>query len=170
MAPRLLMARRVHLQSVMSNQAVAFKRILVPTDFGDAAGRAVDVAIDLAKKYGATITLLHVYELPVYPYPEVSILPDIDFVTPIREAAQKELSKAFAEVQKSGCEARAELACGVAWSEILWEAEREHADLIVMGTHGRKGVMHALLGSVAEKIVRTAKIPVLTVNAGPPAK
>lgn len=148
----------------MNTQGVEFRRILVPTDFGEAASRATDVAQDLAKKYGATITLLHVYELPIYPYPEISVLPDVDFVTPIREAAQKELSKAFAAVQQSGCEARAQLACGVAWSEILWEAEQQSAELIVMGTHGRKGVMHAILGSVAEKIVRMANVPVLTVR------
>jgi nucleotide-binding universal stress UspA family protein len=154
----------------MSRQPVGFKHILVPTDFGDAAGRAVDVAVDLAKKYSATITLLHVYELPVYPYPEISVLPDIDFITPIREAAQKELSKAFAVVQRSGCEARAQLSCGVVWTEILQEAEQARADLIVMGTHGRRGMVHALLGSVAEKIVRTANVPVLTVRSAPPAK
>ena len=148
----------------MSGATTEFKQILVPTDFGTAAARALEVAVDLAKKYGARITVLHVYELPVYPYPEVGVLPDIDFVTPLREAAQKALAGFMSNAATTGCEVRAELECGIPWTEILAEAERSHADLIVMGTHGRKGMMHALLGSVAEKIVRMSKVPVLTIR------
>ena len=95
------------------------------------------------------------------------MMTDIDFVTPIREASQKELSTAFAALQRTGCEARAQLTCGVAWSEILAEAEEQKAELIVMGTHGRRGVMHALIGSVAEKVVRMSNVPVLTVRVPP---
>ena len=146
----------------MSDTPGEFKRILVPTDFGDAANDAVDFAVGLAKRYGSTITLLHVYEIPVYPYPGLTI--DIDLVTPVREAAQKELARALSALQKTGCEARAELECGPAWSHILAVAEAQKADLIVMGTHGRKGVMHTLLGSVAEKVVRLSPVPVLTVR------
>ena len=158
------MARTVHTITPMSASSVEFKRILVPTDFSVAATMALEVAVDLARKYGGTITLLHVHEVPLYPYPELGVLADIDLVTPVREAAQKELARAFSALVARGVEARPQLACGVVWSEILWEAEQSRADLIVMGTHGRKGVMHALLGSVAEKVVRTAPIPVLTVR------
>jgi nucleotide-binding universal stress UspA family protein len=146
----------------MTETTMDLKRILVPTDFGDTAAKALDLAVDLAKKYGATITLLHVYEIPVYPYP--GALVDVDFVTPIREAAQKELATAFDALKLRGVEARGELLYGVPWSVILEVAEHRKADLIVMGTHGRKGVMRALLGSVAEKVVRLSPIPVLTVR------
>lgn len=146
----------------MAEPFMELKRILVPTDFGEAAERALDVAVNLAKKYGATITLVHVYEIPVYPYP--GSLVDFDFVTPIREAAQQQLAAAFDALKLRGVEARAELLFGVPWSAILDVAEHRKADLVVMGTHGRKGVMHALLGSVAEKVVRLSPVPVLTVR------
>ena len=146
----------------MSDTPMSLERILVPTDFSEEAAKALDVAVDLAKKYGATITLLHVYEIPVYPYPGALI--DVDFVTPIREAAQKELASAFDALKLRGVEARSELLFGVPWSAILDTVARRKADLIVMGTRGRRGVMHALLGSVAEKVVRLSPVPVLTVR------
>jgi nucleotide-binding universal stress UspA family protein len=151
------------LHCSMTETLMDLRRILVPTDFGEAAAKALDFAVDLAKKYGAKITLLHVYEVPVYPYP--GTLADIDFVTPIREAAQKELASAFDALKLRGAEARSELQYGVPWSAILDTAAHQKADLIVMGTHGRKGVMHALLGSVAEKVVRLSPVPVLTVRS-----
>jgi nucleotide-binding universal stress UspA family protein len=156
------------LHGFVTETGMDLRRILVPTDFGEAAAKAVDFAIDLAKKYGATITLLHVYEVPIYPYP--GTLADIDFVTPIREAAQKELDSAFDALKLRGGEARAELLYGVPWSAILDTAANQKADLIVMGTHGRKGVMHALLGSVAEKVVRLSPVPVLTVRSSETAR
>jgi nucleotide-binding universal stress UspA family protein len=146
----------------MTETALNVERILVPIDFGDAASKALDIAVDLAKKYGATITLLHVYEVPLEPYTLTPL--DFDFVTPIREAAEKALASAFTALKPKGVEARAELLCGVPWSAILDTAQQQKADLIVMGTHGRKGVMHALLGSVAEKVVRLSPVPVLTVR------
>lgn len=152
----------------MTEASRNFERILVPTDFSDTAAKALDVAVDLAKKYGATITLLHVYEVPVYPY--LGSMVDFDFVTPIRDAAQKELASAFDTLKLRGVEARSELLFGVPWSVILETADHRKADLIVMGTHGRKGVMHALLGSVAEKVVRLSPIPVLTVRASATAR
>ncbi|HVW24480.1 MAG TPA: universal stress protein [Polyangiaceae bacterium] len=151
----------------MTERPLELKSILVPTDFGPTAAKALDLAVDLAKKYGATITLLHVYEVPVYPYP--GTLVDIDFVTPIREAAQKELASAFDALKLRGVEARSELEFGVPWSVILDKAAHRKADLIVIGTHGRKGVMHAILGSVAEKVVRLSPIPVLTVRSSEPS-
>jgi nucleotide-binding universal stress UspA family protein len=152
----------------MSDTPVQFKKILVPTDFGDASNDAIDFAVGLAKTFGSTITLLHVYEIPVYPYPGLTI--DVDLLTPIREAAQKELDRAFAALQKVGCEARAQLESGIPWGKILAVAEAQKSDLIVMGTHGRKGVMHALVGSVAEKVVRLSPVPVLTVRHPVPKK
>jgi nucleotide-binding universal stress UspA family protein len=156
------------LHGFVTETGMDLRRSLVPTDFGEAAAKALDFAIDLAKKYGATITLLHVYEVPIYPYP--GTLADIDFVTPIREAAQKELDSAFDSLKLRGGEARAELLYGVPWSAILDTAANQKADLIVMGTHGRKGVMHALLGSVAEKVVRLSPVPVLTVRSSETAR
>jgi len=143
---------------------VDFKRILVPTDFGEAAERASDVAVDLAEKYGATIILLHTYEVPSYPYPGIGTAA-VDLLTPIREAARAQLDQVLAALRKRAPEARAALAFGVAWKEILRAIGEEKADLVIMGTHGRHGITHALLGSVAEKVVRLSPVPVLTLRA-----
>lgn len=151
----------------MSQASLDLKRILVPTDFGEPAAKALDIAVDLAKKYGATITLAHIYEIPVYPYPGTVV--EIDLVTPVREAAQKQLTSAFEALKKRGVEARSELLFGVPWREIVDIADHRKADLIVMGTQGRRGVMRALMGSVAEKVVRLSPVPVLTVRDAEPA-
>jgi nucleotide-binding universal stress UspA family protein len=140
---------------------LAFRNILVPTDFSASSSHAVDVAVDLARTFGAGLTLLHVYEIPSYMYMGAWI----DIVTPIEQAAQAQLDAALASVRKLLPAARTELRCGVPWTQVLEVARESGADLVVMGTHGRTGVSHALLGSVAERIVRSADVPVLTVRA-----
>jgi len=143
-----------------------FKHILVPTDFGDAAKRALEMAADLAKQYGGSLSVLHAYEipLPLGAYPGGPPLP-AEYSVTFRDAAQRRLDQTVADVQKRLPGAKGVLACGVPWEQILEVAAREHATLIVMGTHGRKGLKHALLGSVAEKVVRLSPVPVLTVRA-----
>lgn len=140
-----------------------FKNILVPTDFGESSARALTIAVDLATRYGSSLTLLHTYEVPVYAYPGVVGVP-ADLATPLREAAQSQLDRNLAELQKRVPNAASILCFGVPWREIAATAERIHADLIVMGTHGRQGFNRMLLGSVAEKLVRTSPVPVLTVH------
>lgn len=142
---------------------VAFKRILVPTDFGEAANAALDIAITLSEKYGAAITLFHTFEVPLYTYQGVPPVP-VDYWTPIRDAAARRLDAAAAEARKRAPETKSLLAHGSPWEEILAAAKEVGADLIVMGTHGRRGLMHAFLGSVAEKTVRLSPVPVLTVR------
>jgi nucleotide-binding universal stress UspA family protein len=145
--------------------APAFKRILVPTDFGKAASRALDVAVDLAEKYDATVRLLHTYEVPSYPYPDSGVAA-VDLLTPIHDAVQAQLDQALLDLRKRSPAARACIvAYGVAWREILRATEEDQIDLIVMGTHGRHRVDHTILGSVAEKVVRLSKVPVLTVRS-----
>lgn len=143
--------------------STTFKHILVPTDFGDSSGRALAIAIDLATKYGASLTLLHTYEVPVYGYPGVTVVP-ADMLEPVREAAQAQLDLQLAELRKQIPKAEGVLCFGIPWREIASETERIHADLVVMGTHGRHGVARMLIGSVAEKVVRTSTVPVLTVH------
>lgn len=142
-----------------------FKHILVPTDFGDAAKRALEMAADLANQFGGSLSVLHAYEipLPLGAYPGIPPLP-AEYSVTFRDAAQRRLDEAVAEIRKHVPAAKGVLACGVPWEEILNAAGRERATLIVMGTHGRKGLKHALLGSVAEKVVRLSPVPVLTVR------
>jgi nucleotide-binding universal stress UspA family protein len=139
-----------------------FKHILVPTDFGESSKRALEVAIAMADKYQASLTLLHVCEIPVYSYPGMTI-GAVDLLTPIQTAAREMLANTLAEVTKQVPGATGTLALGVAWREIEQAVADTHADLIVMGTHGRRGVMRALLGSVAQRTVQMSKVPVLTV-------
>lgn len=143
---------------------MAFQRILVPTDFGDASRRATDLAVDMAHTDQASLTLVHTCELPIYTYPGMA-MGGTDLLTALEEAARQQLDRELARVRESFPAATAILRTGTAWEEILATIDAVQADLIVMGTHGRRGVTHLLLGSVAEKIVRTSRVPVLTIRA-----
>jgi nucleotide-binding universal stress UspA family protein len=142
---------------------VSFKNILVPVDFGEASKAALDVAVDLSKQYRSDLTLLHTWEVPVYGYGGMEFAA-MDMLTPIQAAAREQLDALLAEVKKQRPDAKAVLARGVAWREILTTIEHTKPDLVVMGTHGRRGLGHMILGSVAEKIVRLSPAPVLTVR------
>jgi nucleotide-binding universal stress UspA family protein len=142
-----------------------FRRILCATNFDPASDRALKLAEDLARKTGALLTLVHVYDAPVYAYSGVPFMPIVDAAPAIEKAAQGALDAAVTDVRARIPEVRCALRRGQAWEEILKEATEGHADLVVLGTHGRRGLPHAILGSVAEKVVRLCPVPVLTVRA-----
>jgi nucleotide-binding universal stress UspA family protein len=139
-----------------------FQNIVVPTDYGPAAQQAADLACELANRFHARLTLLHVWEVPLPAYSERITLPLDEMQAAAREAMEIEVARVRAAFPKVA----ALVIPGVTWRAID-ESVREHGfDLIVMGTHGRRGVNRLLMmGSVAEKVVRTATIPVLTVHA-----
>lgn len=141
----------------------AFRNILVATDFGDASAEALERALALAVPLGARITLLHVYSLPVanYGYAAGLYWPVAD----LERAAQGELDGALAKIKERYGNVEGLVACGEPCPMILEAARLRNADLIVMGTHGRRGLSRALLGSVAEKVVRLSPVPVLTVSS-----
>src|SRR5215813_13530327 len=144
---------------------IRIQKILCPIDFSDASKGALRYAIDLAGKFGASLTLLHVYQVPGYAFPEVMVVAGpatLNELVAEVEAAMREW-KAEAE-QMGATQVTTATAMGGTCPEIVKAAEGY--DLIVMGTHGRKGIRHALLGSVAEKVVRTAKCAVLTLHVG----
>jgi nucleotide-binding universal stress UspA family protein len=101
--------------------------------------------------------------VPLYAYGGIEFSA-LDLLTPIRETAQNCLDETLTDVRKTVPEARAILRRGAPWREILSAIEEGKPDLVVMGTHGRRGVERMVLGSVAEKIVRTSPVPVLTVG------
>lgn len=142
-----------------------FKNILVATDFSECSERAVALAIELAKKMGAELTVVHVWELPPMTYADLEY-PSFDMFTPLEQAAQQQLDSVVANVRAFHPRAKAILQSGGAAPQILEVAKRIGADLLVLGTHGRRGAQHLLMGSVAERVVRLAPIPVLTVHAG----
>jgi nucleotide-binding universal stress UspA family protein len=144
-------------------QMNTFKHILVPTDFGPASAEAVELAVTLAGKFGSEVTLLHVWEVPVYPY--VDFVLDGAIVDSVEKAALQRLGEALRDVQKRVPGAKSLLRMGLTWQEIVDVIKAIKPDVVIMGTHGRRGLTHALLGSVAEKVVRLSSAPVLTTHA-----
>ncbi len=148
---------------------MAFERILVAYDFGEPSRNALRIAIALAKQYRSALTIVHTWEVPMYAYGgavEVAALAPIDA---IGDEAQRQLDALLAEVRKDVPRAEATLKRGTPWREVLAAVDETRAHLVVMGTHHRRGLSRALLGSVAEKVVRMSPVPVLTVGAAPEA-
>jgi nucleotide-binding universal stress UspA family protein len=141
------------------------KHILVSTDFSPSSSSAIELAVSLASQLDAELTLLHVWDVPVYPYLELTV-GTADVTASIERAATDCLEAQLKKVQASLPRAKSRLMMGLPWQQILAAAKDGNADLLVMGTHGRRGLEHALMGSVAEKLVRLSTIPVLTVRAG----
>jgi nucleotide-binding universal stress UspA family protein len=144
-----------------------FHHILVPVDFEDPSQEALDVAIDLALTFDARLTVAHAWDMPPYSYAGISYLPP-DVATTIEQAAKQRLDNTVVLVIKRVPNAESVLVRGPAADEILDAVGRTKADLIVMGTHGRRGVSRVFLGSVAEKVVRSSPVPVLTIRAKGP--
>lgn len=139
--------------------------ILVPTDFGDAADRAFDYGVELAKRFDAEVVLLHSFEIPLIGFPDGATVATAELTSRIVQSAQGALDEAVATRKDAGAAVRALLRQGDPSQTVLSVAQEIGADLIVMGTHGRRGLPRALIGSVAEKVVRTAPVPVLIVHA-----
>lgn len=142
------------------------KRILCPVDFSETSEHALRYAIDLASRLGADVLLVHAYQLPTYALPDGALLARPDFVNNLTTELQKQLDELIRRYSGHGVSLEAKLTEGLAFQEIDRLGQEENADLIVMGTHGRTGMKHLLLGSVAERVVRTSKVPVLTVRHG----
>lgn len=138
------------------------QRILCPTDFSECSERAFERAIDLARTLGASVHLAHVHELVAYSSPEGALLlTDPIVLQRINDGLRRELAKKAEKVE--GVTVTTGLTEGWPAREIVRLAEELPADLIVIGTHGRSGFQRFLLGSVAEKVLRTSKVPVVTV-------
>jgi nucleotide-binding universal stress UspA family protein len=141
------------------------RRILVAVDFTETSDKAFDFAIELAAKFDASVTAVHAFEIPVIGFPDGALVATADIAARIQEAARQGLDAAVSARQgRSGVTIQAVLREGAAQEEIRAVAEETKADLIVIGTHGRKGLARALLGSVAENVIRTVKLPVLTIH------
>jgi nucleotide-binding universal stress UspA family protein len=139
------------------------KTILVPIDFQDASLEALAKARDLAPRLGFEVVLLHVYTVPVVVYPGFDPIVAPGLPEEIATAATRALER-LAGAQGSP---RTLLRAGDPASEILAVIDETKPAMVVMGTHGRRGLTHLLVGSVAEQIVRRSAVPVLTVHAPP---
>jgi nucleotide-binding universal stress UspA family protein len=145
------------------------RRILVPVDFSEPSRLAFDYAAELAQTFGAELDVLHVWEAPAF-VPPGSVVAmgssGASLVELVRKGAEDALQDFVANAERRGTKvrsARAEM--GHAVHTITEAASRGGYDLVVMGTHGRSGLSRALIGSVAERVVRHAPCPVLTVRA-----
>jgi nucleotide-binding universal stress UspA family protein len=135
------------------------KRILVPVDFSETSLEALEPAIDLAKHYTADLLLLNVVD-PIY-YP----VPAPEFLADQKDFARAELERLAEKLAARQVICRTVLRVGTPHLEIVKAALDAGANMIVMTTHGRTGVSHLMMGSVAEKVVRASVCPVLTVRS-----
>lgn len=145
------------------------KRILVPVDFSGDSLHALTYARDLVAPFGSEIVLLHVIEPIYYAAPADLYMTSPNLAVLLNEQermATQQLGRLAADLQRKGARVRTLLKSGSAAHLIIETAARLGANLIVMATHGRTGLSHMFMGSVAEKVVRGAACPVLTVRRG----
>ena len=143
---------------------VNIKNILCPIDYSVYSEMALKYAIEFAEKYQAKLYLVHVLDIRVYDINDPDLynvnIVDEETINKLRER----LLKCVNEDTKSKISVEAIIIQGVPFAEIIRTAKERKIDLIVLGTHGRTGLSHALMGSVAEKVVRKAPCPVLTIR------
>jgi len=140
------------------------RHILVPTDFSEGSTCAFETAVAMAVDSGAKLTLFHVHHVPTTVFPDVILPLAPEIQRNLEHSVQLILDQWCERARAAGVDADTRTVFGATPHEICAAAEALHADLIVIGTHGRGGLSHALLGSVAEKVVRKAPCPVLTVR------
>lgn len=150
------------------------ERILVPVDFSPCSRLALQYGIDMAQRFGASLTTLHVYEPPHYVGDVMVQLPEKSSVT-VHEYVRRQSAQLLDELidTTAGLDDVAfdrRLVSGVPHIAIVDAARDMKADLVIMGTHGRSGLSHLLMGSVVEKVLRQAPCPVLVVRDAYPEK
>ncbi len=137
------------------------RRILVPTDFSEPSTVALRYAVELARRFCARLYLLHVVD---HPDEAAEAEYPIGLFDTMQNAAHDRLRQLLTAEELRELEPHCAMHIGIAADAIVRHAQDQNIDLIVMGTHGRDGIVRALLGSVAEKVVRRAHCPVLTVH------
>jgi nucleotide-binding universal stress UspA family protein len=140
--------------------------ILVGTDFSDLAHGAVDWAIELGRALGARVVVAHVFDLPIVGFPDASFVVGPEAAVRMLEDAQRGLDAEVARVRDRGVPVEAVLRQGDARDVLPALASSMNAGLLVVGSHGRRGIARALLGSVAEGVIRaSASVPVTVVQS-----
>ncbi len=139
-------------------------RIICPVDFSEGSDSALEHAAGLARKLGVELELVHIYQVPALAMPDGAVLASPTYLANLTSRAQQELEVKRAQVAGQGLQVTTTLLQGDPADSIVEHADKRGASLIVMGTHGRTGLSRMLLGSVAERVVRCARVPVLTVR------
>jgi nucleotide-binding universal stress UspA family protein len=142
-----------------------FKEILIPVDFSDHSTAALESAIELARAFDSKLHLLHCYQIQPGGISPYGIAIPLSYSTEIRDAASQQLAAWQEEHIPAGVSVDVSIVSEVPSEAIVGTAKKVGADLIVMGTRGLSGFKHVMLGSVAERTVRLAPCPVMTVHA-----
>ena len=140
------------------------RRILCPVDLSEASKPAFEYAVALAAQLGAELELLHVYQLPAYALPEGGLEIPAGLEVELENRLQQQLDAFVKHSTDTSVKITTVLGKGIPYVEITHAAKQRQADLIVIGTHGRTGLAHLLIGSVAERVVRTSEVPVLSIR------
>ena len=143
---------------------LTLRHLLVPVDFTETSERALEYAVEMARKFESSITVMHAYQIPVYGFPDGAYITGADLASQLSNVAQQRLDGVVSSLKASGVPMSSVLRDGVPWEEINAVATETHADLIIIGTHGRRGLARALLGSVAENVIRTSTLPVMVIH------
>lgn len=144
---------------------IVVKRILCPTDFSEQSSQATKYSLAFAKQFNAELHLLHILEVHAGSTPLFGAgLAPLPRVQESKQQADVELARMLDSDQCSGIRVVRKTTDGVPFVEIISYARANDIDMIIMGTHGRSGVTHMMIGSVAERVVRKAPCPVLTVR------
>lgn len=143
------------------------RTILVPIDFGDASTAALDYAVGLVEGTDAKVYVLHTFEIPIVGLPDGVVAATAELTSRIVNAAQRALDDTVARYRDRKVWLKPLLKQGDAREVIIAQTKELGAELICIGTHGRRGIARALIGSIAESVLRTSPVPVLTVH-GPP--
>ncbi|HET7818521.1 MAG TPA: universal stress protein [Bacteroidia bacterium] len=142
------------------------KTILIPTDFSECANNALRFAAFMAKKTGATLNLVHVLDVPAVG-PQGSsegTVDDVPYMIDVLKATKARMKKLLTLPFMKKVEVMQNIEIGNVTESIMKAAQKHKADLLVMGTHGAKGLQEILIGSTAEKVVRNSHIPVITIK------
>lgn len=141
-----------------------YRRLLCPVDFSDVSKNAFQIAIDLAVLFKADLHVIHVFQMPASTIPEgIYDIPD-DMEDKVKSHFSKKLDEFIKNHSTPEINIITGSYAGFPHVEIIKYVNEANADMIVMGTHGRTGLSHVLLGSVTERVIRTSDIPVLTVR------
>ena len=140
---------------------MASQHFLVPIDFSECAGQALEYAINLGRGLRARLTLLHVIQSVPLGGVDMGVTLPYTYLQDLEADIMQSMEACLARVTAAGLEGDIVVVHGVPFHEIVETAKAQRVDLIIIGTHGRTGLQHILLGSVAEKVVRLAPCPVL---------
>lgn len=140
------------------------RRILCSVDLSATSKPAFEYAVALAAQLGAELELLHVYQLPAYALPEGGLEIPAGLEVELENRLQQQLDAFVKHSTDTSVKITTVLSKGIPYIEITHTAKQRQADLIVIGTHGRTGLAHLLIGSVAERVIRTSEVPVLSIR------